>query len=230
MLADLRGKPMLWHVWSQAKKVRGVDEVLVLTEHGKILDAVKSWGGECLMTPESCTTGTERIASALDRIRGAFIFNVQGDEPFLNVELVERMVAVAIGNRNFDVLTPIYPITDGAVLHSPNTVKVIRDHRGRAIYFSRHPIPYLRDVSPDRWAEKFPYYGHMGIYLYRRELLEKLATLPPSSLAVAESLEQLRFLQAGYSISTLETTQPGPAVDVVEDLERARIYAAQLEK
>jgi 3-deoxy-manno-octulosonate cytidylyltransferase (CMP-KDO synthetase) len=226
MLADLDGKPVLKHVWERAKRIGGVAEVLVLTEHEKVLQAVKSWGGECLLTPESCANGTERIAAALDRIHGDPIINLQGDEPFVNGDLVGHMVAIARADRNrsFDILTPIYPIGDGETLHSPNTVKVIRDHGGRAIYFSRHAIPYLRDVPSHQWTEKFSYFGHMGIYLYRRQVLENLPAIPASPLAVAESLEQLRFLQAGYSIATVIGPRPGPAVDVPEDLVRAHGY------
>jgi 3-deoxy-manno-octulosonate cytidylyltransferase (CMP-KDO synthetase) len=226
MLADLRGKPVLRHVWERAMRVRNAAEVVVLTEHEKVRSAVESWGGTCLLTPESCSTGTERIASALDRLSGDCICNLQGDEPFLNVPLIERMVELA-GRDEF--LTPVYPITDPSWLHTPNVVKVVRDHRGRALYFSRHPIPYVRDLPPERWCERVTYYGHMGVYLYRRELLEKLPQLPPSPLAEAESLEQLRFLQSGYAIQTIETSRPGPAVDTREDLAQACDYAAATE-
>lgn len=221
MLAELDGKPILQHVWERAKRVRGIGEVVVLTEAQIIRDAVESWGGVCHLTPESCANGTMRIHSALPRLEADHIINVQGDEPFLDVELVEKMATMAQDKPDFDMLTPIYPIQNGADLFNPNIVKAIVNPQGRAIYFSRHPIPYLRDVSPDEWVQRFPFNGHMGIYLYGRRLLEDLPNIPESALANAESLEQLRFLEAGYRIQTIRAARSTIAIDRPEDLKKA---------
>lgn len=226
MLAKLDGKPILKRVWERAKMVHGVANVVVLTEASIIRAAVESWGGVCLMTPESCANGTMRIHSALPKLEAEYVLNVQGDEPFLDVDLVEKMIAMADGASDFDMLTPIYSITSGADLFNPNIVKAIVNGQGRAVYFSRHPIPYLRDVSNDEWVDRFPYSGHMGIYLYRRSLLENLPNIPESPLANAESLEQLRFLEAGYRIQTLRAERPTIAIDRPEDLERAAQFIA----
>ncbi|MDR1437753.1 MAG: 3-deoxy-manno-octulosonate cytidylyltransferase [Puniceicoccales bacterium] len=229
VLADLGGKPILKHVWDAAKRVRGVGEVVVLTESQQVKDAVERWNGICYLTSECCNSGTERIASALDRIGGDFIFNIQSDEPFLDVNLIERMIVRTRRDSNFDVLTPIYEIENLQSVLSLNVVKVVLRHDGSALYFSRSPIPQVRGLDPDRWLTKAAYWGHIGVYLYRRTLLEDLPQIPQSSLAEVESLEQLRFLQAGHHIFTIEAAGSSIAIDVPEDLARAREIIATME-
>lgn len=227
VLADLAGKPVLRRVWEKARTIPGIADVVVLTESEIVQKAVQSWGGTCVMTPDTCKSGTERIASALSHFDGDFIFNIQADEPFLEVELIERMMASAKENPKFDVLTPIFPLTDVEDVFDPNVVKVVCQHDGTALYFSRNPIPYLRDVEKEQWAARGHYFGHMGIYLYRRSLLEKLNDIPASHLATSESLEQLRFLQAGYCIRTLQANGKSISIDTLADLEKARVAVAE---
>ncbi|MDR2664153.1 MAG: 3-deoxy-manno-octulosonate cytidylyltransferase [Puniceicoccales bacterium] len=222
VLADLGGKPVLRYVWEAALAVRGADEVLVLSESELVLRAVESWGGRCLLTAESCSTGTERIASVLDRLSGDCIVNLQADEPFLEPATVEALMERALGDEPYDLLTPVYALRNGADLDDPSVVKVVRGHGGEALYFSRCPIPFVRDCPRDRWLEQNLHWGHMGVYLYRRSTLERLHSLPGSPLAGAESLEQLRFLQAGLRIGTVTVGHWALAIDTAADLARAR--------
>ncbi|MDR1457103.1 MAG: 3-deoxy-manno-octulosonate cytidylyltransferase [Puniceicoccales bacterium] len=222
VLADLGGKPVLKHVWETANRIKDVREVIVLTESAEVLDAVMDWGGICYLTPESCNSGTERIASALDYFSGDFIFNVQSDEPFLKDKLLESMIARTLTNGALDVLTPVYPLTDVGDILNPNVVKVVIAHGGEALYFSRSPIPHVRGAGSDKWLSMTQFFGHMGVYLYAREILERVPFLPRSSLATAESLEQLQLLQAGYHIQVIPADGPSIAIDTAEDLARAR--------
>ncbi|MDR2677044.1 MAG: 3-deoxy-manno-octulosonate cytidylyltransferase [Puniceicoccales bacterium] len=222
VLADLGGKPVLRHVWEAANRVNGANEVVVLTESPEVQDVVKNWGGICYLTPESCNNGTERVCSALDRLSGDLIFNIQSDEPFLRAELIEAMIARASMNGVFDILTPVYSIKNADDIFNPNVVKVVLGHAEQALYFSRSPIPYVRSTDMSQWLFRVPFFGHLGIYLYGREVLEQLNLIPPSPLAAAESLEQLRFLQAGRRIQTILTDEASIAIDTPEDLARAR--------
>jgi 3-deoxy-manno-octulosonate cytidylyltransferase (CMP-KDO synthetase) len=226
-LADLGGKPVLRHVWEAALAVRGADEVLLLSESHLVRRAVESWGGRCLLTKESCSTGTERIGSVLEQLSGDCIVNLQADEPFLEPATVELLMEKALENGPYDLLTPVYPIRDGADLDDPSVVKVVRGHGGEALYFSRCPIPFIRDCPRNRWVERQLHWGHMGIYLYRRSALEQFSSLSDSSLARAESLEQLRFLQAGLRIGTVAVEHSAPAIDTAEDLASARQIVAR---
>ena len=223
VLADLCGKPVLRRVWDVAKSVAAVVEVVILTESPQVKAAVESWGGRCEITPDSCMTGTERIAWALEKIPGDYIVNFQADEPFLEAATVEALVAVqAEAGDGIAVRTPIYAIRSAAELNDPSVVKVVRGHGGEALYFSRCPVPHIRDCPLERWPEQGLHFGHIGIYLYGREILSQWHSMPRSQLAEAESLEQLRLLQAAHKIGTVLVGSPSLAIDTVEDLERAR--------
>ncbi|MDR0428480.1 MAG: 3-deoxy-manno-octulosonate cytidylyltransferase [Puniceicoccales bacterium] len=223
VLADLGGKPLLKHVWDAAMRVHGAKKVVVLTESQDVKEVVDSWGGICHLTPESCNSGTERISSALDLIDGDYIFNIQSDEPFLDINLIDRMIARARRDQKFDILTPIYEIDETQAILNPNVVKVVLYHDDFAIYFSRSPIPHVRGMDTSQRLHHTIYWGHMGVYLYRRKVLEDLASIPESPLATVESLEQLRFLQAGYRIGTIRAAGGSIAIDVPEDLAHARV-------
>lgn len=221
MLGD---RTILQHVWERACRVRGVEEVIILTESTKVQEEATRWGAKCLMTPESCQTGTERIASALQQIQGDFVFNIQSDEPFLSVEMVESMIQRTLNNSDFDVLTPVYFLTTTEEIFNPNVVKVVTRNDNSAMLFSRSAIPFIRDGERNEWIKHYAYKGHMGVYLYRRSLLEKLSEMPKSTIAAVESLEQLRFMESGYKIQTILTDrkEEAVAIDVPADLDRAR--------
>ncbi len=227
VLADIAGKPMLWHVWSRACSAVGSRQVWVATDTPQIVAAVEGWGGKAILTSPECRSGTERIASVLHLLDGEFILDVQGDEPLIDPRLLQEM-AQRWQVEPVDLLTPVYRITESADLANPNVVKVARAQDGRALYFSRSPIPYQRQQPFECWPSAAACWGHVGVYGFRRRVLEQYPSLPESPLEAAERLEQLRFLEAGYAIHTIETAYRPIAVDTAEDLERVRrIFAAQ---
>ena len=221
VFADLNGRPLLWHVWQQARRMQRAAEVFVATDAEEVRLAVESWGGKTLMTGPECSSGTERIASALDRLQGDFILNLQGDEPLIEPTLLDALVT-AWEENGWALVTAVYPLSQLEELLNPNVVKVARAADGRALYFSRSPVPYVRDLPQARWLEEPVFWGHVGVYGYRREVLEAYPSLPVSPLESAERLEQLRFLEAGYHIQAIETRYRPVSVDTAEDLENVR--------
>lgn len=222
VLADINGYPLLWHVWQRACRANLVDKVFIAADSQEIVEIMAGYGAEVLLTSPDCRSGTERIASIIDHIEADLIINVQGDEPLISHELIDSLV---INWQNFpcDMITAARRIEDHAALMNPNVVKVVRAKGGRGLYFSRSPVPYIRDVDPEDWLQHGTFWQHIGIYGYSRQLLEAYPTLPESPLEAMEKLEQLRFLEAGYSIRVLETDyQPHP-VDVQEDLDNVRL-------
>ena len=212
---------MLWHVWQRASQARLVSQVWVATDSSEVFDLVEGWGGRALMTSPDCASGTERIVSILDRLPGDIVLNVQGDEPLVDPGMLDGLVETcqATGCK---MATPVYAITSLEELLNPNIVKVARAQGGRALYFSRSPVPFVRDLPQPRWLEVTSFWGHVGVYAYRREVLEAYPDLTPSPLEQSERLEQLRFLEAGIDILTVETDYRPVAVDVEADLERVR--------
>lgn len=226
VLARVNGKPLIQHVWERVKQVPSLQSVIIVTESEEVVSAVTEFGGVAMMTDPACKSGTERIASIIDKIEADFILNIQGDEPLIDPVMIDAL----IHNWSFDqmdLVTPIYPIRSSDDLFNPNIVKVVRARDGRALYFSRSPIPYIRDLPKERWLEKHCFWGHIGVYGYRRQVLENYFHLPVSILQEAESLEQLAFLEAGYSIYTVETTYRSVAVDTPDDLEKVRSILAE---
>ena len=212
---------MLWHIWQRVQQVQGLKQVLVATDSVEVYRVVESWGGNVLMTSPDCHSGTERIASVMDRLDADCVLNVQGDEPLIDPRMLEDLVAAwsVVGG---DLITPVFQIEAQSDLYNPNIVKVARGIDGRALYFSRSAIPFVRDLPPERWLERKIFWGHIGVYGYRKEVLMRYASLPESPLEKAESLEQLRFLDSGFRIQTIETNYRSVAVDTYDDLEKVR--------
>jgi len=221
VLADVCGKPLVQHVWERVSQAKNVDSVIVATDSPEVVQVVAAWGGKAMLTDPACQSGTERIASLLDRLDADLILNVQGDEPLVDPDMLDALIASWVSTP-CDLITPVYRITSLEDLNNPNVVKVARARDGRALYFSRSPIPYVRDWPQEKWLEHQAFWGHIGVYGYRKEILEKYAGLPASPLQAAESLEQLRFLEAGYIFQTVETTYRSVAVDTQEDLDKVR--------
>ncbi|MDR1436141.1 MAG: 3-deoxy-manno-octulosonate cytidylyltransferase [Puniceicoccales bacterium] len=222
VLADLGGWPVLRHVWHRSIASGVADEVVVLSESRAVMETVESWGGRCELTSENCQTGTERIAEALGALCGDIVVNVQADEPFIDPLAIRLLAEAAKKNGDVPVHTAVYKISDGGAIDNPNVVKVTLSHEGKALYFSRSPIPHLRDCPRNQWIARNLHIGHIGVYAYGRKFLEQLPSMARSPLAEAESLEQLRFLQAGYSIGTVAVNSPSLAIDTAHDLEVAR--------
>lgn len=217
MLKILGGKPVVQHVIERVKKVRNCQSVYVVTDSNEIVQLANSLGVIGLLSSPECQSGTERIVSVLNQIKGDWIFNVQGDEPFVEIDLLESMIEYAYDTQTA-ILTPIYHLRSIEDVLNPNVVKVVRDAKDFALYFSRSPIPYVRDIPKEEWLQRTTFWGHLGIYGYPRTALEKYSKLPFNSLEQAESLEQLRFLSNGFRIFTFETQNHSVAIDTAEDL------------
>jgi 3-deoxy-manno-octulosonate cytidylyltransferase (CMP-KDO synthetase) len=219
-LLPIAGRPMIEHVYARVARARGLDRVVVLTDDERIAEAVERFGGEWEMTPAECASGTDRIAHAARGWAAAAVVNVQGDEPLIDPEAVSRLAAHLAAHRDDPVVTLATPATP-AELDNPNAVKVVLDRAGRALYFSRAPIPYARQPGGAAPLK------HLGLYGYQRAALLRLAALAPTPLETAEALEQLRALENGIPIRVLVTAAGSQGVDTAEDLERVeRLLAA----
>ena len=234
VLADIGGQPMIQRVLERCRQATGVNAVVLCTDSCQLQQLAEGWGFPVLMTSESCRSGSERIASVADSLMSlawgdqsvepsrTAVINVQGDQPFLNPTVIEAMVAEL---QRLDplppVMTPVYALSPDAV-HNPNVVKTLLGHDGRALYFSRSAIPHVRDVDPLDWHRHTTYWGHVGIYGYRGDVLAAWDQLPPSPLEDLERLEQLRLIEAGHKMATFRVEGTSLSVDTAEQLAQAR--------
>lgn len=219
-LADIHGKPMIQWVYEQAKKSKRCSRVCVATDDSRIQQVVESFGGEAILTSPDIQSGTDRMAAVAQKIPGDIFVNVQGDEPLLDGASIDLAIDPVIEGR-YDLTSLRVPLKSRDDLLNPNVVKVIVDDFDRALYFSRYPIPYSR-LEPGVAAPPFLCSQHVGLYVYRRETLEKISALPPTALERAESLEQLRAMKAGISIGVFLSQFDSVGVDTPEDLEKVR--------
>jgi 3-deoxy-manno-octulosonate cytidylyltransferase (CMP-KDO synthetase) len=221
----IAGKPLIQHVWERCKQCSKLDEIIVATDDERIRDAVIAFGGKVAMTSPDHPTGTDRIAEAARAVpRATHIINIQGDEPLIDPALIDELAAAMAADPTLDMATAANPLdpTDPAV-HDPNVVKVAVALNGRALYFSRSPLPFFRNPILG-----LPVLRHKGIYAYQRGFLERFITWPPSPLEQAESLEQLRALENGATIQVILTADSSPGVDTLEQaLEIERLIAAK---
>lgn len=217
VLADLNGKPMIQYVWEQAKKADRLDDVLIACDEQKVKEVCEGFGAAVVMTSPDHASGTDRIAEAVKDIDADIIVNIQGDEPLISPEVINDLVSALCDDAECPMATVVRQIDDVAVLNNPNIVKVVIDRKGYALYFSRHAIPYNRD---EKDFSEVAAYKHLGLYAYRKDFLLKFNDLPSSLLEQTEKLEQLRVLEAGYRIKTIQTEFETVGVDVPEDLER----------
>ena len=234
MLADIGGKSMIRRVLERSSQAGGVDAVVLCTDSDLVQQLALDWGFPVLMTSENCTSGSERIASVADQLMDLVwggqevdsertaVINVQGDQPFLDPAVIEAMVAeFERRDPSPEVVTPVYSLS-AAALHNPNVVKTVLAHDGRALYFSRSAIPHVRDVDPADWHRHTTYWGHVGIYGFRGDVLQAWGQLPLSPLEDLERLEQLRLIEAGYTIATFPVAGTPLSVDTAEQLAQAR--------
>jgi 3-deoxy-manno-octulosonate cytidylyltransferase (CMP-KDO synthetase) len=216
-LADMDGKSMIQRVY-EGVAAAAVDGVVVATDDERILDHVLAFGGQAMMTRADHPSGTDRVAEVAAHFPDAkIIVNVQGDEPFIDPRQITAVVA-PFADPRVAIATLAHPITNERALLSPNVVKVVRNDQGRALYFSRHAIPFLRDVPMGKWIDQRKHLQHLGLYAYRAELLPELTALPKGELEGDESLEQLRWLAAGYAIHVGITDLPAIGIDTPGDL------------
>lgn len=218
-LADIGGKTMIQRVYERAASVAAFSEVIVATDDRRILAAVEAFGGKAVMSSPDHPSGTDRCSEVVRSLETApdIVVNVQGDEPFLETSQLALLLD-CFSDPSTGLATLVKKITDTDTLENPNIPKVIFDSHRDAIYFSRHPIPYLRGVQPAEWLTHATYYKHIGVYGYRTAVLTEIVKLPPGRLEQVERLEQLRWLENGYRIRVAETTAESVAIDTPEDL------------
>jgi 3-deoxy-manno-octulosonate cytidylyltransferase (CMP-KDO synthetase) len=217
-LADIDGRPMIEHVYRRAEKALAVSRVIVATDDLRIATAVSRFGGEVRLTRGDHLSGTDRLAEVAASLDCDVIVNVQGDEPLIDPGAIDEAVAPFAADAGIHITTLYRRISEASDLKNPNIVKVAIDRAGFALYFSRAPIPYVRDPRGG-WP---PLYRHIGLYAYRRSALLVLASLEPTPLERAEALEQLRALEHGIRIKAIETAYDSFGVDTPEDLEHVR--------
>jgi 3-deoxy-manno-octulosonate cytidylyltransferase (CMP-KDO synthetase) len=217
-LADLDGRPMIEHVYRRVERSQLVSRVIVATDDLRVATAVSRFGGEVRLTRADHPTGTDRLAEVATTLECDLVVNVQGDEPLIAPGAVDEAVGALAADPEVQITTLYRRISDPAELKNPNIVKVAIDRAGFALYFSRAPIPYVRDPRVG-WP---PLYRHIGLYAYRRSALLVLAALEPTPLERAEALEQLRALEHGIRIKAFETAYDSFGVDTPEDLEHVR--------
>ncbi|MFW6035944.1 MAG: 3-deoxy-manno-octulosonate cytidylyltransferase [Halothermotrichaceae bacterium] len=210
-LADIKGKPMIEHVFNRVKDIEEIDEVIIATDDKRIMERVQAFGGTAVMTSAELTSGTDRIAEATADMNVDIVVNVQGDEPLLNQEMVKEAIQPFYEDPTIVMSTLKKEIIDKEDINNPNVVKVITDKNDNAIYFSRNPIPYPRN-------EGAIYYKHIGLYVYNKQFLIEYSQLEQTLLEKSESLEQLRVLENGYKIRVVETKYNTVGVDVPEDI------------
>lgn len=233
-LSDIHGKPMIQHVYERALRARRLSRVLVATDDERIMAAVLGFGGQAVMTSSRHASGSDRLAEAVASTDAHLVANVQGDEPLLDPEALDAAIEALEQDETACISTLSAPLDDADEMLSPSVVKVVSDARGQALYFSRSPIPHVRQGARTdlRAAAAAAVQAglarkHVGLYVYRREALLRFASLPKAPLEEAEGLEQLRALHHGLRMRVLAWPRPaGIAVDTPQDLQRARALMA----
>ena len=224
-LVDIAGKPMVQHVYEKAAAVSA--HVYVATDDERIYDTVLAFGGRAVMTSESHRSGTDRCYEAYTKVKEMLhrdfdvVVNVQGDEPFIIPEQIESLI-VRFEEPAVQIATLAKPFEKNDEIFDPNKVKVVFSTNHTALYFSRNPIPYCRGVERENWLAKTPFYKHVGMYAYRPEILKAVTSIPQGILEQAESLEQLRWLENGYTIAISITNHESIEIDTPEDLKKIK--------
>jgi len=220
VVATLMGKPVIQHVWENAKKAKTLDDLVVACDDERILKVVEEFGGKAIYTSPDQPSGTDRLAEVVNPLDVKIAVNIQGDEPLVKPIMIDSLVIALQGEKTAQMATMIKKIDDDSELTNSNVVKVVTDKFGYALYFSRYAIPYNRTGEKD--PKKRPvYFKHIGLYAFTKDFLFTFRNLPKSSLENAEKLEQLRVLEYGYKIKTVETKFDTVGVDTPEDLKRA---------
>ena len=224
-LATIGTKPMIQHVYESTAAADLVDRTLVATDDPRILDTVRAFGGEAVMTSGDHPSGTDRLAEVAAGLEAEWVVNVQGDLPFIEAETIRRSVDCLVTDTAVPMATARTPITSEQEFLNRNVVKVVTDGQGFACYFSRAPIPFHREppADPVNWGHR-----HLGIYVYRREFLLRIAAMPAVELELTEGLEQLRALHYGFRIRVADVEETGVEVDTPDDLETAEVYWNQV--
>ncbi|MBI3236003.1 MAG: 3-deoxy-manno-octulosonate cytidylyltransferase [Bacteroidetes bacterium] len=219
-LVDIGGQSMIERVYNQCIKTN--QRTIVATDDNRIYEHVQAFGGEVVLTQSDHISGTDRCAEVFKNLNldsNEIVVNVQGDEPFIKPEQILSVIDV-FKNKDAQIATLCKKISDYESLHNSNVVKLVKNEQGKTIYFSRQPIPFLRNKNPEIWHQEHQYFKHIGIYAFKGSALQKVSELTPSPLELAESLEQLRWLENDYKIYAIETEFQSPAIDTPEDLQQ----------
>lgn len=223
-LAPIAGKPMIQYVVERVRQAKLVSRVIVATEDARIKSAVEAFGGEAIITRSDHRTGTDRVAEVAVHVPAEIYVNVQGDEPLIDPGTVDAVVSAMLEDDSIQLATPCTAISQPGDIMDPNIVKVVRDFDGNGMYFSRAPIPWVRDTAETVAAR---HWKHIGLYVHRREALLEFPTLPPGELERLEQLEQLRWLENGFHIRVVETDYDAVSVDVPSDVARVEKLLSQ---
>ncbi|MDP8258166.1 MAG: 3-deoxy-manno-octulosonate cytidylyltransferase [Candidatus Aadella gelida] len=231
VLVDINGKPMIQHVWEKAKEARSIDDVIVAVDKERVKKAVESFGGKAILTSPDHASGTDRLAEVARSVDADIFINVQADEPLIHPSMIDSLAQVFQYEKDLQMATLIKRVHNKNEVDDPNVVKVVVDRKGFALYFSRSPIPYVRDEGKeqeitsegeDGQGISNRYFKHIGMYSYTKDFLLTYADLPKSTLEDDEKLEQLRVLEHGYKIKTLETRYNTIGVDTLEDVDKVK--------
>ncbi|HNZ20131.1 MAG TPA: 3-deoxy-manno-octulosonate cytidylyltransferase [Candidatus Hydrogenedentes bacterium] len=225
VIAPLAGKPLVVHVYERALEAARISSVIIATEDDRVRDAVLPFGARVVMTRPDHPSGTDRVAEAVADSNADIVVNIQGDEPLIDPRLIDAAIQPLVDEPAVAMATARRRLQDQRSVEDPNVVKVVCDARGRALYFSRWPIPYVRGQSPN--AAFGCYWQHIGLYVYRREFLLEFARMAPTPLEQLEKLEQLRALENGYPIAVVDTEYASVGVDTPEDLKRVEMLLQQ---
>jgi len=228
-LAPVGGRPLIRQVWEQARGSRLAERVVVATDDERIREAVTAFGGDAVMTPGEFRTGTDRLAWVAGQIAADAYLNLQGDEFIQDARILDDLIARFQEAQPLEMGTLKRPLATPDEGGNPNIVKVVTDRQGGALYFSRSPIPFQRDRDDTLGSGEVPFYQHLGIYIYRKDVLEKLARLPTGLLEDREKLEQLRALENGIRIRVWETSYESLRIDAPEDLPAAERFLTNTE-
>jgi len=217
-LVDINGMTMIQRVYNQVKHAASLSEVVVATDDQRIFDHVQSFAGNVLLTSKEHQSGTDRCAEIINKVSGFEVaINIQGDEPFIDPQQIDLLVS-CFQQGDTQIATLIRKIEQMHDLENTNKPKVVINNKQEAVYFSRQAIPYFRGKDMRDWLKEMDYYNHIGIYGYRTEILKEISKLPVSKLELAESLEQLRWIDNGYQIKTAISNHLNEAIDTPEDL------------
>ncbi|MFH1782206.1 MAG: 3-deoxy-manno-octulosonate cytidylyltransferase [Candidatus Omnitrophota bacterium] len=217
LLAELCKKPVIQHVWENAKKSKSIDELIIATDDKRIYDVCKGFGAKVSYTSKAHKSGSDRLTEIVASIDTKVVVNIQADEPFIHPTMIDEVVDPILKDSSIDMTTLCHKIKNKEELLDPNVVKVVMNRAGFAMYFSRSPIPYDRSNS----LKASGYYKHVGLYAYTRDFLFTFKSLPQSRMEKIEKLEQLRVIENGYRIKVSETKFDTVGIDTPEDLQRA---------
>ncbi|OIO36282.1 MAG: 3-deoxy-manno-octulosonate cytidylyltransferase [bacterium (Candidatus Ratteibacteria) CG_4_10_14_3_um_filter_41_18] len=220
VLANLRGKPIIQHVYERAKKAKRLDEILIATDDERVFKVAEKFGAKVVMTSKEHLTGTDRVSEAVKKLKAEIVINIQADAPLINPLMIDKVAEVLLDDSNLIMATLMKRIEKKGELCNPNIVKVVTDSQGFALYFSRSPIPYAKN--------NFISYKHIGAYGYRRKFLLIFVQLSRSPLEKIENLEQLRALENGYKIKMIETDDDMIEIDTEEDLIMAKKFISNM--